>query len=66
MPRKQGKRKTLNTGKHGWALALEHAQLALYKNRARKSQILQAMQFFEEQIKNNSPFPIESEISKTR
>lgn len=45
-------------GNNGWTLALERAELALYKNRARKSQIMQAIRFFEEQIKNGTPWPL--------
>jgi hypothetical protein len=64
MPRKQVTNKKENTGKAGWALALERAELALYKNRAHRSQIMQAIRFFQEQIKRGVPWPLESKISK--
>jgi len=66
MPRKQGKRKMVNTGNNGWALALEQAELALYKNRALKSQIMHAIDFFQEQIKKGAPWPLEPTLSKKR
>jgi hypothetical protein len=58
MAHKQVSRKTLKRGNSGWALALERAELALYKNRARKAQIIQAIRFFQEQIKTGTPWPV--------
>jgi len=59
-------RKTVKRGNNGWAMALERAELALYKNRARKSQIMQAIRFFQEQVKNGTPWPLKPKVSKTR
>jgi hypothetical protein len=66
MPQKKVSDKREKTGNNGWALALEHAELALYKNRARKSQILKAILFFREQIKNDTPWPMKPKISGKR
>jgi hypothetical protein len=57
MTQKKVSRKKEKTGNTRWVLALEQAELALYKNRARKSQIMQAIRFFQEQIKNGTPWP---------
>jgi hypothetical protein len=57
MTQKKVSRKTVKRGNSGWAVALERAELALYKNRARKSQIMQAIRFFQEQIKKGTPWP---------
>jgi hypothetical protein len=64
MPRKQVRNKKENTGNTGWALALERAEFALYKNRARKAQIMQAIRFFQEQIKKGVSWPMESKVAK--
>jgi len=64
MARKQGKNNNKNIGKAGWALALERAELALYKNRARRTQIIQAIRFFQEQIKSGAPWPLEPKLSR--
>ena len=66
MPLKQVTNKKENIGKEGWVLALERAELALYKNKARRSQIMQAMRFFQEQIKKGVPWPLEPKLSNKR
>jgi len=66
MPQKQVSRKNNKIGNTGWALALEQAEFALYKNRARKSQIIQAINFFQEQIKNGTPWPLKAGIIHKR
>jgi hypothetical protein len=55
-----------NRGKAGWALALERAELALYKNRARRSQIMQAIRLFQGKIKEGAPWPLQPKLSKKR
>jgi len=62
----KGKPQYRKRGNNGWALALEQAELALYKNRARKAHIMQAIRFFQEQIKKGIPWPTKARISKTR
>jgi hypothetical protein len=66
MPRKQVTSNNENIGKLEWASALERAELALYKNIARRSQIMQAIRFFQEQIKTGAPWPLGPKISKKR
>jgi hypothetical protein len=64
MPHKQVTNNTSQTGNTGWVLALERAELALYKNRGRRMQIMEAIRFFEEQIKNREPWPRSDKKSK--
>ncbi len=66
MTPKQVSVKKEKTGNNGWALALDQAELSLYKNKARKSQIMKAILFFKEQIKKGVPWPLEPKISKKR
>jgi hypothetical protein len=66
MAQKKVSRNKEKTGNKGWALALEQAELALYKNRARKSNIMQAIRFFQEQIKNGTPWPLKPKLSQKR
>lgn len=66
MTLKKVRSKNLKRGNYEWALALEQAELALYKNRARKSQIMQAIRFFQEQIKNGTPWPSKTKVSPKR
>jgi hypothetical protein len=66
MTHKQVSRKTSKRGNNGWAMALERAELALYKNRARKTQIMQAIRFFQEQIKTGTPWPLKPQLSRKR
>jgi hypothetical protein len=47
-------------------MALERAELALYKNRARKTQIMQAIRFFQEQINQGTPWPSQPKVSEKR
>jgi len=64
MPRKQVRNNKEHTGKTRWALALERAELALYKNRERRSQIMLAIRFFQEQIKKRVQWPMEPILTK--
>jgi len=64
MTHKRVSRKKEKRGNKEWAVALEHAELALYKNRARRTQIMQAIRFFQEQIKNGTPWPAKPNVSE--
>ena len=66
MPQKQVSVNSVAKGNIGWELAIERAELALYKNRARRSQIMAAIRFFQEQIKNRVPWPLEPIKPKKR
>jgi hypothetical protein len=43
---------------NGWALMLERAEAALYRNRAQRTRILAAISLFQENIRNGEPWPI--------
>jgi len=58
MPQNKVSSKKEKTGNNEWALAIEQAELELYKVKARKSQIIKAILFFKEQIKNGTPWPL--------
>jgi hypothetical protein len=66
MPENKVRNNVVKTGNGGWALALERAELALYKNRARRSQIMKAIRFFQDQIKSGVPWPLEPDTSKKK
>jgi hypothetical protein len=66
MTHKQVSHKKETRGNSGWVLALERAELSLYKNRARRSQIMEAIRFFQEQIKNGAPWPLKPKLSRKR
>jgi len=62
MTHKKNKHNDDKKSKNTWTLALERAELALYKNRARRSQIIQSIRFFQEQIKRGVPWPVERQV----
>jgi hypothetical protein len=66
MPHKKVSSKNEKKGKHEWALAIEQAEIELYKAKARKSQIMQAIRFFQEQIKSGTPWPSKQSLPNKR